>query len=1031
MHGILKQLLFAVLSVTFCWALEDSGPEPAVIALTPSQTGLLRYRTTWFASTFPATGRLVKTGTHGDHAAWTDLRHVQNTVSAIHVTPDGTIFCIGETEQGPEVAMYRHGEPVGQFFIGHRSHASSVVADDAYVFIANVHTLSVAGRNRFGKPHHPPQGKQWSEVQRYSRTTLMPEPFEGASGVYAATLVLDESERPRAGALALVGDSLFVADPARNRVRVFDRHTLQPSGVHEFACEGPEALAAVGDSALWIIESMADGRRRVAQFGVDGLRRLHPITDIDFPTALAVTPDGRLLVCDDGPAQQVLGYAFRGNVQPERIAAVPMPGTLRGLSGIGVDQTGTAYVGAEEAGARWKTHNILGGVLAAFDPGWNRLWQLEGLVFCDIPAPLAEPDSDRITVYLPTEKLTLDLSAPAGSNWHFDGVTVDPFRFPDDPRLKQTWQSQSVWARSLHGDTYLFIHGMDARAMLQVYRMEGEIAVPHALFLSNGDGAWPPHAPGTGELLWVDANGNGQFDADEFDQRSFPYADPEKRGGATPRKWSVHIDEDGGIWQAHDTSASVSYFPATIKDGHVRYGYDTARVWPVRNLDPRLNWPCNPHYDARTDRLLLLARNHPDGPGTGGGNRLVRFDGWLASDGTAVPVWVRELPFDDAQSGRDRHRKADVSKTFTAAGEYIFVGANAGSRSLIRVYRVEDGVQVGEIGESHQLVPERFASLGAGLGIIDGTDHLRAFRRSDGEYLVFRGDNNHGKAVLYRWHPERGVPYGPDGMRAQPRTDGAVDLTWRAPELATAYRVERCVWTLERGWGAWDVLAAQHPAADFTDVGLEPNRRYRYRVQSVGAHGLGGYSSTVQAQPWGPIGLAGWQAHDIGAVDENGSSVWDAARHILTLHGASSTDIARGGSAYHFCGRSRVGDGELIVRLLERSGSGREAFAGIMVREGLDPKARFVRLIIGSNGDIIFGHSGEDGPPHAGLQQPVWLRVRRQKDLFEAWVARSPETWTLVGTLNVALPAEALWGVCATSGLGEGVLSEVRYLLDE
>jgi len=44
---------------------------------------------------------------------------------------------------------------------------------------------------------------------------------------------------------------------------------------------------------------------------------------------------------------------------------------------------------------------------------------------------------DASRVYGPTERLEVDHDAPPGTGWRFAASTLDPFAYPDDPRLHQ------------------------------------------------------------------------------------------------------------------------------------------------------------------------------------------------------------------------------------------------------------------------------------------------------------------------------------------------------------------------------------------------------------------------------------------------------------------------------------------------------------------------------------------------------------------------------------------------------------------
>jgi len=51
---------------------------------------------------------------------------------------------------------------------------------------------------------------------------------------------------------------------------------------------------------------------------------------------------------------------------------------------------------------------------------------------------------------------------------------------------------------------------------LYVYRFDGEIAVPCAIFAQPGTGDWPAGQPAAVRWLWRDLNGDGSIQSNEY-----------------------------------------------------------------------------------------------------------------------------------------------------------------------------------------------------------------------------------------------------------------------------------------------------------------------------------------------------------------------------------------------------------------------------------------------------------------------------------------------------------------------------------
>ena len=82
----------------------------------------------------------------------------------------------------------------------------------------------------------------------------------------------------------------------------------------------------------------------------------------------------------------------------------------------------------------------------------------------------------------------------------------------------------------------------------------------------------------------------------------------------------------------------------------------------------------------------------------------------------------------------------------TVAGEYAFTGGWK-ERGRIWVNRLSDGAEVG--------VFDPGATVGGveNTGWIDLLTGINAFKRRNGEYLVFVEENYKAKSLIYRWNP--------------------------------------------------------------------------------------------------------------------------------------------------------------------------------------------------------------------------------------------------------------------------------------
>jgi hypothetical protein len=443
------------------------------------------------------------------------------------------------------------------------------------------------------------------------------------------------------------------------------------------------------------------------------------------PTALALANDGQLLVADSltGPRQQVLFYdvtdpdhprltrAFgeRGGVGSGTPGEVT-PTKFWGIRGIGMDAAGNLYVAMSEMGT----------VLRKFSPDGKMLWELYGLCFVDLAC--ADPSTDGRDVWGIQEHYRMDYAQPPGHEARWVGYSLDRHRFPNDPRglmfVKQQGEHglTSPQIVYLNGQRFLFVGGMFASNFINIFRYDGEIAVPSGLILQWGNGLyntdlkWPPNKP-PGTSIWRDTNGDGDYQADEF----------------APNTDRVHpgpfwVDKKGNIWMAY---------------GFFRYDF--------QGLDNH----GNPIY--RGDKITVLDK--PEGVTKVA--RVVYLDDSdtlvVADEGSDMRHIGRVFVCKDYLAG-NRKTVSFVSGAkneagcVAAAGDYVFTGGWK-ARGRIGVNRLNDGAELGVLD------PGPTVGGVENTGWMDILTGISAFQRSNGEYLVFVEEDYKAKVLLCRWKP--------------------------------------------------------------------------------------------------------------------------------------------------------------------------------------------------------------------------------------------------------------------------------------
>jgi len=702
-------------------------PSTIVVALALAGTvdaQTLPYSTTWLGNSF------------GGGPKW-----VQNFVDGMYVAPDGTVYTAsGWDEAGREFGIYKNGDVVGHCADTHgwgTGGGQAVTATDKYILIGHSHGNE--GGHLKGE-QYPPAGFEWYGISRRDKRGS-PAPFPGGRGRFGDMLVLHEVDtKTNAQVRGLAADSkgrLFVSDAHAGEIRVYDIETM--ALLSSFPLARPGRIALDTGGTLWVIQGAEEpaGAPRIVGYSPEGRALPQQITFSRgvVPTALCIDSKGRLLVTDNGPAQQVLIYTSiqtapklsgtfgeRGGLYGGKTPGRAGPLRLSGPTGVGTDDAGNLYVGCNQPAG--------GTILRAFTPQGKVLWELLGLEFVD--GADTDPASDGADVFTTECRYTLDWSKPgAGKQWTWRAQTLDPFRFPNDPRLHEGHHGLcGALFRRLQARPFLVVRGM-FQHMLAIYKLEGETAVPSVVFAKGPyqvDGWQPPGQPEKSRWMWRDLNGDGQFEAREF---------LDADGVADPESWAWWVDENGGIWQGNqDGPDPIRYYPLQGLDnrGNPVYSRATSKTFalpaPMNHLLRLEYWPA-------TDTMFLTGHT-TDRPKTGGewgcvGTEVLRFDNW--SKGNRTPRWRVALPYDPS---------ANVwVKAFCTAGDAAF--AVECQSAQVHVYDANTGAKLGELTPGLEVAKES--------GWVDFPDAIRAYRRQSGEYLVFVEEDWKGKIIVYRWTP--------------------------------------------------------------------------------------------------------------------------------------------------------------------------------------------------------------------------------------------------------------------------------------
>ena len=734
----------------------------------------LDYKTAWVGNTFSG-------------AAYTTIggfianKHVQLNVSDMCVDADGTLFTNSFWDEGgAEAGIYKNGDQVGHCIgMSHgwgRMAGFAIAADNAYVYADMTQNGDDGGdggvrKNSNGLPVFPARGTQWYCIRRFHKNGTS-APFPTGYGDWSDMMILNtctvnNNRYPDANAkgLAVHNGLLYVSDPYRSRISVYDLKALTGTPLRSFPVPSPGKIVFDASSHLWVLQGSQSAK--LLCYSEDG----HPLQkQILFkpgmvPAALAYnSASRRIMVADQGPEQNIKLY------DPEHLSGVPTraESTFGHSGGIHSGINGKvgplkffdpAGVGADKAGNIYVANTISSGggpgiSLESYTPYGKQNWALKCLEFvtCDDADPKNETD-----VYSSFKRYSVEYTKSGTANWSFAGFTQDRFKYPDDPRRHADF-SGGVWVRWIHGIKYLFVTqqmGHEICVLRFNPESDGEIGIPYAYitgrYQSPAKDGWPAGQPGTAakstEWIWCDTNGNGKIDPGEYSYPAANSADIYDAG------WGLWVDKHGDIWQCGH--GHIRHFKMQLNSkGRPVWDYQPGHV-------ELLNPPALPNgaqwkhgvnadnddmdrieYQSDSDTMYIsgFTTDYPDntnGEWGSVGRVVYRYDHWNG-ERTIHAGYPIVLPWGEKGSL--------TTKSMTVAGDYLFA-VEARDPEVVHAYNVNTGKEAGTMQPG--------AEVGKRSGWVDANYGLRAYVRQNGEYLIFAEEDLYEKAIIYRWTPPK------------------------------------------------------------------------------------------------------------------------------------------------------------------------------------------------------------------------------------------------------------------------------------
>ncbi|MEM6326306.1 MAG: PQQ-dependent sugar dehydrogenase [Bacteroidota bacterium] len=221
----------------------------------------------------------------------------------------------------------------------------------------------------------------------------------------------------------------------------------------------------------------------------------------------------------------------------------------------------------------------------------------------------------------------------------------------------------------------------------------------------------------------------------------------------------------------------------------------------------------------------------------------------------------------------------------------------------------------------------------------------------------------------------------------------------------------------------------------WTEVGREP--------LSLGSNAIAGLAVSAADYGAGELAWASfdnvststpdpgtWAATDIGDPAGNGSLSFDGDALVVTGGG----DVWGDRDNFHFVSRTLDGDGTVIARVASLTGSSDWIKGGLVIRASSAPGAPYAGVFVSKLGTHFQFRTAANGPSAGpvdlwGDTAPRWIRLDRSGTTVAAFVSSDGQSWSPVGTADVAALQGALPAGLAVSAAdyGQGATATARF----
>jgi hypothetical protein len=157
-----------------------------------------------------------------------------------------------------------------------------------------------------------------------------------------------------------------------------------------------------------------------------------------------------------------------------------------------------------------------------------------------------------------------------------------------------------------------------------------------------------------------------------------------------------------------------------------------------------------------------------------------------------------------------------------------------------------------------------------------------------------------------------------------------------------------------------------------------------------------------------------WKNGDIGAVSLAGSASYSSG--LFTVKSAGYDHFAAPDN-FHYVYQPFTGNATIIAKVENIQNTNKDALAGVMIRENLNPSSSYVATVVNPSSTIQLSRQGSAPPAYKLVSgsAPKWLKLSRNGDSFTSSHSADGVSWITLGSVNVTMGSSVLVGLSLTS----------------